>query len=233
MVKKGQKTAKVKMGSQTLSIVGQQSSPAVKAEGVASKDNTVTKKSEVPTTKPQPQEDEKVFDVVEKMPEFPGGPQALFQFLSKGIHYPVAAMKNNTQGRVILTFVVGKDGTISQTKVVKSVSPELDAEALRVVNSMPAWQPGMQNNKPVNVKYTVPISFKLSDDASSNKEQPMTVGVATLQKGMKYVVDGVEMNEEMASEYLKKVDVDNVKVDKGDSGHPTIRITTKPQKKEE
>ena len=233
MVKKGQKTANVKMGSQTLSIVGQQQSPAAKAERVASNDSTVNKKSQVPATEPQSQEGERVFDVVEKMPEFPGGTSAMLLFLNKGIHYPVAAMKSNTQGRVIVSFVVGKDGTISQSKVVKSVSPELDAEALRVVNSMPAWQPGMQNNKPVNVKYTIPISFKLSDNAPSNKEQPTTVGVATLQKGMKYVVDGVEMSEEMAVGYLKKVDIDNIKVDKSDSDHPTIRITTKQPKKEE
>ena len=103
------------------------------------------------------------FDVVEQMPQFPGGPQALFEFLGKNIRYPEAAEKAGQQGRVIATFVVMKDGSISNTKIVKGVSPELDEEALRVLNAMPKWTPGMQSGKAVNVKYTVPITFRLDD----------------------------------------------------------------------
>jgi TonB family protein len=102
-----------------------------------------------------------VFDVVEVMPQFPGGAPALMQYLSQNIRYPKEAMESETQGRVIVTFVVCKDGSICDAKVVKSVSPALDAEGLRVISSMPNWTPGTQSGKPVNVKYTVPISFRL------------------------------------------------------------------------
>ena len=102
----------------------------------------------------------KVFDVVEQMPSFPGGQAALMQYLASNIKYPVVA-ENGVQGRVIVQFVVGKDGSISQVKVVKSVDPSLDKEAARVVSSMPKWVPGKQNGQAVNVKYTVPVTFKL------------------------------------------------------------------------
>ena len=101
------------------------------------------------------------FDVVEQMPEFPGGSAALIEYLSKNIRYPKAAMEADVQGRVIVNFVVLKDGSIGETKVVKTVSPELDEEALRCVQSMPKWKPGMQKGQPVNVKYTMPINFRL------------------------------------------------------------------------
>ena len=103
------------------------------------------------------------FDVVEQMPEFPGGAHALFEFLGKNIRYPEAAEKAGIQGRVIVTFVVMKDGSVDRAKVVKSVSPELDAEALRCVKSMPKWIPGKQNGEAVNVKYTIPLTFRLDD----------------------------------------------------------------------
>ena len=103
------------------------------------------------------------FDVVEQMPEFPGGAQALFGFVAKNIRYPKAAEDAGIQGRVIVTFVVMKDGSIGEVKVAKGVSPELDAEALRCVKSMPKWMPGKQNGEAVNVKYTIPLSFRLPD----------------------------------------------------------------------
>lgn len=102
-----------------------------------------------------------VFDVVEEMPQYPGGPQALFKFLGENVHYPAEAEKAGIQGRVIATFVVEKDGSICESKVVKSVDPSLDAEALRVINAMPNWKPGKQNGKEVRVKYTVPVAFML------------------------------------------------------------------------
>ena len=102
-----------------------------------------------------------VFDVVEEMPQYPGGPQALFKFLSENVRYPAEAEKAGIQGRVIATFVVEKDGSISQPTVVKSVDPQLDAEAIRVISAMPNWIPGKQNGKVVRVKYTVPLSFHL------------------------------------------------------------------------
>ncbi len=108
----------------------------------------------------EPEETE-IFDVVENMPEFPGGQAALMQFLAKNIKYPTIAQENGTQGRVIIQFVVNRDGTIVDARVARGVDPYLDKEALRVVNSMPKWKPGMQRNKPVRVKYTVPVMFRL------------------------------------------------------------------------
>ncbi|MBR1879207.1 MAG: TonB family protein [Prevotella sp.] len=117
------------------------------------------------------------FDVVEQMPEYPGGPSALFEYLAKNIRYPESAEKAGIQGRVIATFVVMKDGSISNVKVVKSVSPELDTEALRVLSAMPNWTPGMQNGKAVNVKYTVPISFALPDSKIEETKESSVVVV--------------------------------------------------------
>ena len=117
-----------------------------------------------------------VFDVVEEMPQFPGGAPKLMEYLSQNIHYPKDAMEANKQGRVIVTFVVEKDGSISDAKVVKSVDPSLDEEALRVINTMPDWTPGKQNGEPVNTKYTVPITFRLQGKA---KETPTATGSFT------------------------------------------------------
>jgi protein TonB len=110
---------------------------------------------------PPKEEETKVFDVVEQMPSFPGGQSALLQYLSSNIKYPVVAEENGVQGRVIVTFVVEKDGSITDVRVVKSVDPSLDKEAQRVVKSMPKWIPGKQNGSAVRVKYTVPVTFRL------------------------------------------------------------------------
>lgn len=104
---------------------------------------------------------EVVYETVDQMPAFPGGVSGLVDFLSQNVHYPDLARVNNIQGRVMVKFVVEKDGLINECKIVKSVDPSLDKEALRVVKSMPKWQPGMKDGKPVRVSYTVPISFKL------------------------------------------------------------------------
>lgn len=103
----------------------------------------------------------KVFDVVEQMPSFPGGNEALMKFLSDNVKYPVVAQENGVQGRVVVSFVVEKDGSITDVKVVRSVDPSLDKEAARVVKSMPRWIPGKQNGAAVRVKYNVPVSFRL------------------------------------------------------------------------
>lgn len=105
---------------------------------------------------------EKPFDVVEQMPEFPGGQEALMKFLSESVKYPKEASKDGVQGRVVVQFVVEKDGSISEVEVVKKVNEHLDAEAVRVVNAMPKWKPGKQKGENVRVMYTLPISFRLS-----------------------------------------------------------------------
>ena len=103
-----------------------------------------------------------IFTVVEVMPEFPGGQGALLKFLATNVRYPESAVKNGIEGRVSWSFVVGKDGAISEAEVIRGVSPELNEEALRVINSMPVWSPGKQRGEAVNVKYTVPVTFRLS-----------------------------------------------------------------------
>lgn len=107
------------------------------------------------------EEDNVVFQVVEKMPSFPGGDAALFKFLGDNVKYPVIAQENGVQGRVICQFVVNRDGSIVDVEVVRSVDASLDKEAIRVIKSMPKWSPGQQRGKPVRVKYTLPVNFKL------------------------------------------------------------------------
>lgn len=108
------------------------------------------------------EEEEVVFMVVETMPEFPGGQQALFKYLSENVKYPVIAQENGIQGRVICQFVVNKDGSIVDVEVVRSGGDaSLDKEAVRVIKSMPKWKPGKQRGKAVRVKYTVPVNFRL------------------------------------------------------------------------
>ena len=109
---------------------------------------------------PEPEEEE-VFMVVEDQPEFPGGTAALLEYLRKNIKYPAICRENNIQGRVIVSFIVNKDGAIVEPEVIKGVNPSLDKEALRVISGMPKWKPGSQRGKPVRVKYTVPVNFKL------------------------------------------------------------------------
>ena len=106
-------------------------------------------------------EENKVFDMVEEMPSFPGGPAALMQFLQSNTHYPAVAQENGVQGRVTVSFVVEKDGSITDVQVARSADPSLDKEAIRVVKSMPRWTPGRQNGSTVRVKFNVPVTFKL------------------------------------------------------------------------
>ena len=110
---------------------------------------------------PKPEVENKVFDVVEQMPSFPGGQSALMSYLANNIKYPVVAQENGVQGRVVVSFVVERDGSITDVQVVRSVDPSLDREAQRVVRSMPKWIPGKQNGQAVRVKYNVPVSFRL------------------------------------------------------------------------
>ena len=117
------------------------------------------------------QKEDGVFQVVEQMPMFPGGMLAAMEFLGKNMKYPVAAQKAKIEGRVIVNFVVDKDGSISRTKVVNSVSPELDAEAIRVVNMMPKWNPGKQRGKEVPVVFTMPITFRLQTPQPKPEEE--------------------------------------------------------------
>ena len=115
-----------------------------------------------PLYKPQPVNKNSVYDVVEQMPSFPGGISGLRTYLNQNIRYPAEAQENCVQGRVVVSFVVGKDGHISDVTVLRSVDPSLDKEAIRVVRNMPRWTPGKQGGEPVRVRYNVPVSFRLN-----------------------------------------------------------------------
>lgn len=107
-------------------------------------------------------EEQTIFEIVEEAPEFiNGGMAGLMQYLNKNIKYPTIAQENGTQGRVVVQFVVNRDGSIVDAKVMRGVDPYLDKEALRVINSMPKWKPGKQRGKPVRCRYTVPVMFRL------------------------------------------------------------------------
>jgi TonB family protein len=207
IVKKGKQKATVKMGPINEIVVVEQA-PATQGK---------VEPVEMPNAMKVEKAEKEAFDVVEQMPQFPGGPSALMQFLSQNVKYPVEAHKAGVQGRVIANFVVEKDGSITEAKIVKSVSPELDAEALRVIGSMPNWMPGMQNGEPVRVKYTVPITFKLQG------------GNDVKVKEEKYIleIDGkVADDTEIGS--IPPGDIQSMHIEKGENGQPKkIIITTK------
>lgn len=112
----------------------------------------------------QEEENEEIvnFYVIEEKPEFPGGEAAMFQWISKNVKYPEIAKENGVQGKVFVQFVIGKEGKVTDVQVVRGVDPSLDKEAVRVIQSMPAWKPGKQRGKPVKVSFQLPINFKLS-----------------------------------------------------------------------
>jgi protein TonB len=125
-------------------------------------DNTLINVAPVISAKEEEEEEEaQVFFIVEDMPEFPGGEMALRTYIANAIKYPVIAQENGIQGKVYVTFVVGKDGSVNNASIARGVDPSLDKEALRVINTLPKWKPGKQRGKPVNVSYTVPINFQL------------------------------------------------------------------------
>ena len=112
-----------------------------------------------------------VYDVTETLPQFPGGQGVMMKYLAANIKYPASAVKAKKQGRVIVTFVIQQDGSVAKARIARSVDPELDAEALRIVKAMPNWIPGTQDGKPVNVKYTIPVVFSLQKDVTPGKKE--------------------------------------------------------------
>lgn len=160
-------------------------------------------------------DDGRVFDVVEDQPRYPGGTNALMTYLRDNIKYPAEAAKAGIQGMVIVQFVVGKDGAVRDIKPVKSVSPELDAEAVRVVAAMPKWVPGYQRGEAVNVRYTLPVNFRMDGRSGSESQKAAGSNIA-FSDDVYYVVDGVHVR---AAE-LKKISADkinSIEVFKGES----------------
>lgn len=146
---------------------------------------------------------EKVFDVVEVPPSFPGGPMELIKFLQQNIKYPVEAAEKKVQGRVVVKFVINKDGSVSDVSVMKSVSPELDTEAVRVVKAMPKWEPGRQKGKTVNVRYVLPVTFRL--DGGKPSVQTKAASAPNLSESY-IVVDG----KRVSAAELGKISPDNI-----------------------
>ena len=180
-VKKGDVIQVSFVGYQTQSVVVKDESPLtiLMKDDVQSMEEMVvvgqTPKEEVKYTKVEVEETEEpqekvIFQVVEEMPEFPGGMSEAMKFLAKNIKYPVAAQQAKIEGRVIVQFVVERDGSISDIHAMRGVNPDLDAEAIRVVSLMPKWKPGKQRGKAVAVKYTMPIMFRLQSPAPKNEE---------------------------------------------------------------
>lgn len=114
-----------------------------------------------PVIEPDKPVEDEIFINAEVMPQFPGGTSELFRFLNNNINYPVISLEQNSQGKVIVQFVVDKNGNITDPEVVRGIDPHLDKEALRVVRSMPKWKPGQQNGKAVRVKFTLPVTFRI------------------------------------------------------------------------
>ena len=152
--------------------------------------------------------DEKVYEVVEEMPEYPGGAIAMFKFLQMNVCYPEAAQKNKTEGRVIVRFVIDKEGNVMEPKIEKSVSPDLDNEALRVVKSMPKWRPGMVKGKPVAVQFHLPIQFRLQGEDSDKAQNSADTEkkTLTLDNNVAYLLDGKEVDIET----VKAIDPSNI-----------------------
>lgn len=160
-----------------------------------------------------------VFSVVEDMPRFPGGHQKLLEFLARNIKYPVAAQKENVQGHVIVSYVVSSTGKVEDVKVVRGLSPELDAEAMRVVGKMPDWIPGKQRGMAVDVKYTLPITFRLD-----KKEKTSPSGSSSDGAKMKPVVvmDGKTMPEDFNVQALNPETIESIDVQKYNPEDPKM-----------
>ena len=138
-----------------------------------------------------------VFEVVEEMPEFPGGVDAMMEYLQKELRYPESAKEKGIQGRVTVQFIIDKEGNVTNSKVTRSVDKDMDTEAIRLVKAMPKWKPGMQKGKAVAVKYTVPVVFRLEGGKTVNSQVTVNSKVSEFSvQGMNnplYIVDGKEV----------------------------------------
>ena len=151
-----------------------------------------------------------VFEVVEEMPEFPGGVDAMMEYLQKELRYPESAKEKGIQGRVTVQFIIDKEGNVTNSKVTRSVDKDMDTEAIRLVKAMPKWKPGMQKGKAVAVKYTVPVVFRLEGGKTVNSQVTVNSKVSEFSvQGMNnplYIVDG----KEVTSSILSALDVNKI-----------------------
>lgn len=150
----------------------------------------------VPVQVEQGKASQEAYQVVEEMPEYPGGMGECLKFLNENVKYPVEAQKAGVQGKVIVQFVVEADGSITNPVVVRSIDPHLDGEAIRAVSLMPRWKPGKQKGQPVPVKYTVPVAFRLDGKNTSNVHM-INVGEFPADKRPLIIVDGQKVSYEI------------------------------------
>ena len=161
-----------------LVLVGMRSDQAAEVDAASQSDDVKTNEQAPEETEPQ---SKKVYNSVEQMPEFPGGVAGLMRYLSENIKYPPEAAKNDIEGRVIVQFIIDETGQVGEVKVVRSVSDELDAEAVRVVKTLPKFEPGRQDGEAVSVWYTLPINFKLQGEPVETQNTPAVHGTTKLQ----------------------------------------------------
>ena len=191
----------------------------VEAKAIKSKEESVqistvsqdtVKVNYVPTEVSRKLQGTAVFEVVEEMPEFPGGVDAMMEYLQKELRYPESAKEKGIQGRVTVQFIIDKEGNVTNSKVTRSVDKDMDAEAIRLVKAMPKWKPGMQKGKAVAVKYTVPVVFRLEGGKTVNSQVTVNSKVSEFSvQGMNnplYIVDG----KEVTSSILSALDVNKI-----------------------
>lgn len=186
-----------------------------KAEEVVKNEKNGPESAQQPQTGVKNNTEEPIFIVVEEMPEYPGGMSEFMKFIAKNIKYPADALQGKVEGRVIARFVVCKDGSISDIEIMRSVSPSLDAEAVRVLKLMPKWKPGRQRGKAVPVKFTVPVTFRLEKP----KTDAASPSVSALPKDVAVFVDGKRIGEkEFAAINPKQIELIKVIKDKSKLG---------------
>lgn len=180
---------------------------------------------------------EEVFQVVEKMPEFPGGMGECLKFLNQNIRYPVESQKAGVQGKVIVQFVVEADGSVTNPLIVRSIDPHLDGEAIRVISLMPQWKPGMLKGRPVRVKYTVPVAFRLDNENNLNVRM-INIDSISADEPPLIIVDGQEVSQEIMK-HLDPVKIESISVQKdlqmqkyGEKGKNGIILITTKKKQE-
>lgn len=186
-----------------------------KAEEVVKNEKKGPESAQQPQTAAKDNTEEQVFTVVEEMPEYPGGMSEFMKFIAQNIKYPADALQGKVEGRVIARFVVCKDGSISDIEIMRSVSPSLDAEAVRVLKLMPKWKPGRQRGRAVPVKFTVPVTFRLEKP----KTDAASPSVSALPKDVAVFVDGKRIGEkEFAAINPKQIELIKVIKDKSKLG---------------
>lgn len=186
-----------------------------KAEEVVKNEKNGSESAQQPQTSVKNNTEEQVFTVVEEMPEYPGGMSEFMKFIAQNIKYPADALQGKVEGRVIARFVVCKDGSISDIEIMRSVSPSLDAEAVRVLKLMPKWKPGRQRGRAVPVKFTVPVTFRLEKP----KTDAASPSVSALPKDVAVFVDGKRIGEkEFAAINPRQIELIKVIKDKSKLG---------------